>query len=885
MVWYDANRIERTVTRKFVCSHLLPDEIERLDRPVAFGDGLTDGTYWEWIDEKAKKIFLILVDLHVPDQIFGVIDDSWDDEDLPIAREHVERLALTPNRDARFDRKFHQRQYYYLLKPLERSDEVVIYDDMEVVPLDLVDRSPGGSGSIGSDGSGSPGGGSGSGLTGSSSSGSGLGSGSSGLPGGGDRVALPNYPGMVFARRRIPLAPMAGSAYGYGYVTLDEFQYEVTSIKSVQNDHLVSYFTSYVHQGYGYVLFTPAGEGSLKSLLATTPAPVKALAKRDRRRLIFNWIHCLVDTLCFVHNRGLSHGNIKPSTVLFSHHNNDNHIFFSDFTHFGMDSSGSSHDKASFDKESYDYAAPEQWYRPSGSSSGGSGGVGVGASSGSSSRKSTLTGEGGSGGRGAGMSMYAGSVYGSSSSRDSAIGSGMTSSRHRQNSGENVGLGLSMSPDQHMTTASGFAFQVGASANFSISRSNTMGGGAGGGDGYYSSSNGNSGLNVPIPQLNPQAADVFSLGCIILELLSFMLKRQTRSFATHRAAKHKTPGRGGAVLDSSFHKNLGQVESWMTGLARDAASSLGKKRSMKAGSEDSDGTLAGVAPMLHVVERMMALHASERPSAYDVQTRMYQILRDHCGISEPHCVHEYGGFNTGWLDYTSYAGVDMDTMMANSAGDVSGSYYSYGGTAAGSYGAGGAGDYGSSYSHSPRLIMSTNGTNTTSDSSRAVSPTAMIAMSPTSTSIVGGGGGYSWSSNSGAVSPAAGPSRTGSFNYGYGSFSSNHHTANQRSMSGRRAAVHHARNDSSSGGSARSSVAGVGGGGGGGGASVILEESETGSVASSKDGIKDGIKDVKDVKDGGKGGGFDLSNGLQAIRNLQIRDKVRQPWNSPVYAA
>ncbi|CAK7217056.1 hypothetical protein SBRCBS47491_003033 [Sporothrix bragantina] len=836
MVWYDANRIERTVTRQFVCSHLLPEEIARLDRPLAFGDGLTDGTYWEWIDEKAKKIFLILVDLNVPDQIFGVIDDSWDDEDLPIAREHVERLALTPNRDARFDRKFHQRQFYYLLKPLERSDHVVVYEDMEVVPLDLVD-------STGSDGSSSPGGGSG--LTGSSSSGSGLGGGSSSNAGGGDRVVLPNYPGMVFSRRRIPLAPIAGSSYGSGYVTLEEFQYEVSSIKSVQNDHLVSYFASYVHQGYGYMLFTPAAEGSLKSFLATTPAPVKALAKRDRRQLVFNWIHCLVDTLCFVHNRGLSHGNIKPSTVLFSHHNNDNHIFFSDFTHFGTDSNGgSSHDKASFDKESYDYAAPEQWYRPSGSSSSG------GGSSGSSSRKSTLTGEGGSGGRGAGMSMYAGSVYGSSSSsRDHTV-----SSRHRHDSGgENIGLGLSMSPGEHMTTSSGFAFQVGASPNFSISRSNTMGGGA---DGYYSSSGGGSG--APIPQLNPQAADVFSLGCIILELLSFMLKRQTRSFATHRAAKHKTPGRGGAVLDSSFHKNLGQVESWMAGLARDAASSLNKKRSTK-GSDDYDGTLAGVAPMLHVVERMLALHASERPSAYDVQTRMYQILRDHCGISEPHCVHEYGGFNMGWTDYAGYG-----YNMSSSAGAMSSSYYSYGGTAASmGGGSGGAGMYGSSYSHSPRLIM-TNGTNTTANSSRAVSPTTMMAMSPTSTSMMGG---YSWSSNSGAVSPATGPSRNSSFNFG-------HHGHGQRAMSGRRSAVHHhTRNDSGSGGSARSSMAGAPGG-----ASVILEEeSESSSVASGKDSAKDGS--------GKGGGGFDLTNGLQAIRNLQIRDKVRQSWNSPVYAS
>jgi hypothetical protein len=143
-------------------------------------------------------------------------------------------------------------------------------------------------------------------------------------------------------------------------------------------------------------------------------------------------------------------------------------------------------------------------------------------------------------------------------------------------------------------------------------------------------------MHAPTPHLNPQAADIFSLGCVILELLSFLTKKSTRAFAAHRAARHKTPGRGGAVLDSSFHKNLGQVESWMAALAREAA----KKRK-------DDPLLAGVAPMLHVVERMLALHPSDRPAAHDVQTRMYEILHERCGVAEPHCVHQYGGWDFG----------------------------------------------------------------------------------------------------------------------------------------------------------------------------------------------------------------------------------------------
>src|SRR4051794_15822013 len=123
-MWWDSNLIEATVTRQFVCGNLLPEEIKRLDQPLGFGDGLTDGTYWEWIDEKAKRIFLILVDLGVPDQIFGVIDDSWDDEDLPIALDQVECLALTPAKDLKFERKFYYRQFHYLLKPLQKGEHI-----------------------------------------------------------------------------------------------------------------------------------------------------------------------------------------------------------------------------------------------------------------------------------------------------------------------------------------------------------------------------------------------------------------------------------------------------------------------------------------------------------------------------------------------------------------------------------------------------------------------------------------------------------------------------------------------------------------------------------------------------------------------------------------
>ncbi|KAK7948162.1 uncharacterized protein PG986_009048 [Apiospora aurea] len=503
-MWWDTTRIEATVTRQFACDQLLPSETPKLDQALGFGGGLTDGTYWEWIREKAPRIFLIMVDLGIPDQIFNIVDDSWDDGDLPIPLNQIEHLALRATRNGKVDRKFYYRQFHYLVRTLEKGGHTV-YSDDEVIPLDVVDRRP---------------------VAGLSQSHS------------VDKVELPNYPGEIFSRRRIPV----GTAPGM--LSESDFLWEINCTKNVQNEHLVSYFASYTHQGFGYVLFIPASDYNLKTILGALPAPLKALSKQDRRVHVMNWIHCLVDTLCYLHSRGWAHGQIKPSTVLF---NSKHDVFFTDLSRLSAETLPNSSDKAAFDKESYIYAAPEQWFRPS---------------------------------------------------------AGATNMQRR--------LPLSPPPS---SPPGDYAF--------SIPR-----------HGSEPASNPTPAVHTTTPNLNPQAADIFSLGCVILELLSLQMKRQTRSFASHRAAKHKTPGRGGAVPDSSFHKNLGQVESWMAGLAKDA-------------SKKSDAVFRGVAPLCRVAARMLSVAPQDRPTAQEVEQETYKVLRES-GINEPHCVHQYGG---GGLDY------------------------------------------------------------------------------------------------------------------------------------------------------------------------------------------------------------------------------------------
>ena len=63
-IWWTEERINDKVTNEFVSSRLQPQERERLHHPVGFGD-LSDDTYIEWIMEKARRLFLILVEIGI----------------------------------------------------------------------------------------------------------------------------------------------------------------------------------------------------------------------------------------------------------------------------------------------------------------------------------------------------------------------------------------------------------------------------------------------------------------------------------------------------------------------------------------------------------------------------------------------------------------------------------------------------------------------------------------------------------------------------------------------------------------------------------------------------------------------------------------------------
>ncbi|KAI9772196.1 MAG: hypothetical protein M1839_002514 [Geoglossum umbratile] len=524
MMWWDDQQIESTVTRDFVISNIQQAERKLLDKPVAFGD-LTDDTYIEWILEKAKRIFLILKELGVADQIRYVVDDSWDDGDLPLDLDAIERLNLTANRDEALEKRFYKTQFRYLLRPIKEGEHVV-YGRDEVVPVEPVSKRPG--------------------FTFDHTS---------------EKVHLPGRD-EVYMRRRIVFGDTAGKVFE------EDFNYEVQKMKSMVHQHIASFRASYTYQGCGYVLLTPVSDISLKNFIQFVPQQFKVLLKPQRRRTLMDWLHCLVDALAFLHRHGFAHNGIKPSSIMIDESNN---IFFADIGGFKQTDT----DKTLRDIEAYEYGAPERWVR--------------------------------------GMAVH------ESSSPTKYSTSGMRAS-------------TATSPSDKPLTGEAYSFTgstptSGSSAIVNEWR-NTF--------------------------TDPQKSDVFSLACVWLEIITFLLKRKSANFSSHRAAKNKKPGRGGALPDASFHANIGQLGSWITLLKKDA-------------SKKNDAIFRSLPLVLSLTRRMVSRDPDARPTLRECEDSMYSLLVSVLEPEKPHCgIHLLGDGNWDFGDRSSARNSSMTTFSRRS---------------------------------------------------------------------------------------------------------------------------------------------------------------------------------------------------------------------------
>ncbi|KAF3113780.1 hypothetical protein TWF706_009153 [Orbilia oligospora] len=601
--WDDA-KILNTVTKEFIedCLRKVPATeplISRLSQPVGFGDGLTETTYAEWIISRAQKLFLILVDLGIPEQIFWITDDSWGDDDLPISLESIPRLKLSRVADPVLDRKFHKAQYNYLLRFLYNGAHID-FEEFETVPLDIIRNYT---------------------VLFSQPV---------------DQVRCPRNPDNLLTRKRFPLVDRDGNSL------LPEFMEEVESFRVVSHRHIVELWASYTFKGHGYLLLSPATDFTLRSFLHNPPAEFSKMAEDSRRFKLLDWMRCLSDGLAYLYDQEIPHGDIRPRSIVIDGKTGE--IYFSDV---------GSQRRLAFtrtananDNERYEYSAPELFLRV--------------AQFSISQSPTGLHFDGGRTGRRMANPAHReppeGKEKGSTAVPPTGV-DGIETSRRFSLQSNFAPSFTSSNQACRGTPMSGACSPLSFDAPSHAESHRT----------FTTSQKGVSTGAVQVAEwiCRPAAkSDVFSLGCIMLDMLTFhSQKKKLSNFPSARARHNRAAGsRGGGQPDSSFHANIPETNDWIKDLHKEAT-----KRDDEV-----------VAAVLVLVSQMLSKDPEERPTPREVGDTLFRIMTF---VKEPHCEqfvewtsnnHDSFGNWSGWDDVHDYSspippeGVDYATISSKS---------------------------------------------------------------------------------------------------------------------------------------------------------------------------------------------------------------------------
>ena len=567
-LWWTDERIKAKVTRSFVVSKLRGEEREFLDRPLAFGEGLTDDTYMEWILERAKRFFLILAEVGVPDQIFGCIDDSWDDDDLPIPLESIPSLELAYENDDALNKKFYDAQFLYLLRELQEGTQID-YGPREHIPMEYVNTIP---------------------------------------PAVNlqiwDRVHFPGKSDEVYMRRKYALNDKdSGRDYR------DSFMHDIRKAQRLPHEHIARVWASYTTENSGYIISDFVGEHNLGTFIDhRMPAQFQRVAAAERPVLLCEWMHCLSDALASLHHRGVAHSAIRPSNILISR---ANHIAFADIGSLRTFQRGKKGKKV----EAYDYAAPESHLSSPTMLASSPPTSSIGAFN--KLRKLSSSTSSSSGGSSTGSSTRTNSFCTIATSPTTP------SFTDRSNSMTTI-----------MTTISPIQKSSGSFRNFSRHLTHQVSSSSS--DSTMSSTKPTRVFPKPtivhpgtlrdLPEPSPQMSDIYSLACIFLDMVTFMVKGKTNDFVKSRTTRVTSASSGNkrTRIDTSFHSDPDKIEAWMTVLIDEC-------------DRRTEQVFKGMPELLRLIRKMMNQNATLRPTAIEVRDQLKVVLIDFCGIQSLCC--------------------------------------------------------------------------------------------------------------------------------------------------------------------------------------------------------------------------------------------------------
>ncbi|KAI5797821.1 hypothetical protein EDC01DRAFT_704884 [Geopyxis carbonaria] len=245
-------RIAATTTPAFITSTISTPLRPRLSEPL--DSGLSSLSYTDWITSRTPALFLLLASLSAADAIFSLIDNSWDDDDLPLSPASITRLGLP---SPAIEKRFAKRQWAYIVREIPPGGHID-YDDDEVVPVHAHAHG---------------------------------------------RVSLPGSTGAYYTRRRAP----AGSNTS-----------DLALLHSLgRHPHIASLHASYTQHGSTHHLLSPPVDLSLSRFLATPslhPA-WKTTPKPARTAALHAFLPALASALQHLHTTAGAHGSLRPAAI------------------------------------------------------------------------------------------------------------------------------------------------------------------------------------------------------------------------------------------------------------------------------------------------------------------------------------------------------------------------------------------------------------------------------------------------------------------------------------------------------------------------------------------------------------------------------------------
>ena len=143
------------------------------------------------------------------------------------------------------------------------------------------------------------------------------------------------------------------------------------------------------------------------------------------------------------------------------------------------------------------------------------------------------------------------------------------------------------------------------------------------------------GVRPPSVAPEPERADVFSLGCVIMDIVNCICKRKTGAFVSHRGGNNpkKLLPFGSMQPDSSFHANLDQVHSWANQLRQDC---------LKKDKDD-----LAVRKMIALCQEVLITDIPMRPDSRELAAKVHSIVSKDRPSESTHCGLDYENSNVG----------------------------------------------------------------------------------------------------------------------------------------------------------------------------------------------------------------------------------------------